>query len=216
VRNEDLINVINRNKDLIGICGYYILTNNQSLLCHYNLHVALTEWLSGEIDYAISHSNTSVNEKQIFSKLIDKKTEKEIKIGPLYAVKTTSDGNCLLHAVSYCLWGIEDIDLDDDVKSASQLRIALKQFMIHHEKQIFLHYRAAESRFDADFLGGVETSLEDNRNQFNKEIECLDSNKKYLSALHVFCLANMLRRPIIVYGRPDVNGIMRGIYLPTM
>jgi hypothetical protein len=67
------------------------------------------------------------------------------------------------------------------------------------------------------------------------EIACLDDNRRYLSvcvncsccigplsissytqALHVYCLANMLRRPIVVFAKENPNGLMRGIYLPTL
>jgi hypothetical protein len=49
------------------------------------------------------------------------------------------------------------------------------------------------------------------------EISCLDDNRRYLSASHVYCLANMLlRRPIVVYARENANGAIRGIYMPTL
>jgi hypothetical protein len=52
--------------------------------------------------------------------------------------------------------------------------------------------------------------------EMDHEISCLDDNRRYLSALHVYCFANMLRRPIVVYARENANGAMRGIYLPTL
>jgi hypothetical protein len=65
-------------------------------------------------------------------------------------------------------------------------------------------------------LGIEMPSNADLLKEMDHEISCLDDNRRYLSALHVYCLANMLRRPIVVYARENANGAMRGIYLPTL
>ena len=52
---------------------------------------------------------------------------------------------------------------------------------------------------------------------FAKECADVGNHGVYLTAFHVYCLANMLRRPIIVYG-DEASGDhrMRGVYLPTL
>jgi hypothetical protein len=77
--------------------------------------------------------------------------QSNLQIGPMFAMNTTADGNCLLHAVSICLWGVEDTSAGAEV---SLIRQGLKQFMQTNRDLLFLHYKAAERRFNATLLGG--------------------------------------------------------------
>jgi hypothetical protein len=201
-----------RHIDLLGVCGFYILTNNEYVLRFYPLHATLASWLYDETMGPIS-DNTNNSGMPV---IVNKNNERK-RVGPLYAMSTTADGNCLLHAISICLWGVEDSNSGPRSQSeVSIIRSALKDFMIANREFLFIHYKAAEKRFDAVMLGGIETPESEYVKQFDNEIAFLDDNRCYLSALHVYCMANMLRRPIIVYANPNPNGIMRGIYTPTM
>jgi hypothetical protein len=84
---------------------------------------------------------------------------------------------------------------------------AVFQFVLVIVVVVFVHLRAD--------LGIEMPSNADLLKEMDHEISCLDDNRRYFSALHVYCLANMLRRPIVVYARENANGAMRGIYLPT-
>lgn len=196
---------INTLVDLMGSCGFYILTEDESILQYYPLQKSLADWLFNEMAVAVG---TEKKYPDLFH------GDDKVKVGPLYAMQTTADGNCLLHAISICLWGVED--MSENATETSIIRTALKEFMLDHRDVLLCHYKAAEKRFDKAMLGGIETSDEYYTRQLDQEIDRLDDNKKYLSSLHVFVLANMLHRPIIIYAQPNANGIMRGIYLPTM
>jgi hypothetical protein len=174
------------------------------------LHAALAAWL---YDETLSPITDKVGEG--IPTLMSKDNEHK-KIGPLYAMSTTADGNCLLHAISICLWGVEDSNSSRSQSEVSIIRSALKDFMIANREFLFIHYKAAEKRFDSVMLGGIETPESEYVKQFESEIGFLDDNRCFLSALHVYCMANMLRRPIVVYANPNPNGMMRGIYVPTM
>jgi hypothetical protein len=71
----------------------------------------------------------------------------------------------LLHAISICLWGVEDTNTlpgsqaqssaqSPTQSEASLIRQGLKQFMMFNRDLLFLHYKAAERRFNATLLGG--------------------------------------------------------------
>jgi hypothetical protein len=87
---------------------------------------------------------------------------------------------------------------------------------------------------DNDNMNHSQTNNDDNKNStyeksnieldekgvesdFLQELNDINTPGVYLTAFHVYCLANLLRRPIIVYGDiPKGDNRMRGIYLPTM
>lgn len=195
INNDD-----DRNQDLIGHCGFYILTNDENILKFYLFHKELSDWLLDEIK--------------------DNNEDKQDIWGKLYVMRTNPDGNCLIHAISICLWGVEDTNFDSDINKKNQIskiRKALKYFMLENKNSLYLKYKLAEKNFEIQYLSDLLCcSDHEYLKQFNEEIAYLDDNKKYLSAIHIYSLSNMLKRPIIVYAEQDVNGIMRGIYLPTL
>ena len=218
-------------RNLTGICGFYLLTSAPALLRYYSLQNDLAIWLRRELEIATSqqpgnsiklitteadfnNDEDEWNDETVSASGATSRRERRIVIDPLYAMRTTADGNCLLHAISICLWGVEDCSTDKT--EVSIIRKGLKAFMLANKQCLFLHFKAAERRFDASILGGIETPESDLLRQMDYEIACLDDNSRYLTAMHVYCLANMLRRPIIVYCEPNPNGVMRGIYCPTM
>lgn len=138
----------------------------------------------------------------------------------LVALKTTGDGNCLLHAVSKAIYGHEDSDL--------RLRSGLHVFFKNHQKKMFEFWRVV---VDAA-LDQVSCTLSDAQltEEFNALVNATEPKPvskgqyKSLEEIHIFVLANYLRRTIIVYGElllTDPDGIpispvyFPGIYLPV-
>ena len=139
---------------------------------------------------------------------------------PLY---TTGDGNCLLHAASLAMWGFED--------KGFILRNALYESLTTADRNAnTLQDRCRMSI--SSMLIDVQAHMSDN-DWFSEWQQIVnqakpDSSGHYqsLEESHIFVLANVLRRPIIVYGVPKVRsfntgGTMQninyhGIYLPLL
>ena len=153
----------------------------------------------------------------------------------LYPLRTMGDGNCLLHAVSLAMWGIEDscmllrrllyVALVEDEehgeikkrwhKDRRRLNEAQPDFMVHFntrewEQEWEMVVKAAED------LRRDNTS--ESPNYGDLQYECLEE-------IHIFVLANVLKRPIIVVGDSVIRGItgaslapnnFRGTYLPLL
>ncbi|CAM9814533.1 unnamed protein product [Discosporangium mesarthrocarpum] len=148
-------------------------------------------------------------------------TDSEVeKLGiRLDAVETDRDGNCLLHAVSLALWGGHDRtqvlrDLMVEVLNDNASRAPLEQVWREGTK-------AAAAR------GPTAYSLEEDQleEEWTTLMEDARTPGAYLSAFHVFVLANALRRPLIVYADRYLRGAdgtqyapsdMIGVYLPSM
>lgn len=144
---------------------------------------------------------------------------------PVYAVRTTGDGNCLLHAVSQGLWGIEDselflrrllyVNLVTDPKGAFKRR-----WMFHQKNSTELN------QFDV-WLNTAECVEE-----WESVIKATDDVARSqshglpytaLESIHLYVTANMLRRPIIlladtmartVFGETIQDSQINGIYFP--
>ena len=103
------------------------------------------------------------------------------------------DGNCLLHAASLAMWGVHDREL--------RLRRSLKREMEGaHGKAFQTRWRQTRSHIlgEAGLVDGWlslkrQTTVTPQAGKQGK-IEF-----KYLEQLHIFALAHLLRRPIIVY-----------------
>ena len=139
---------------------------------------------------------------------------------PLY---TTGDGNCLLHAASLAMWGFEDKEFI--------LRNALYESLTTADRNTnTLQDRCRISI--SSMLREVQVNLSDNdwlsewQLIVNQARPNSSGHQQSLEESHIFVLANVLRRPIIVYGVPKVRsfntgGIMQnvnfhGIYLPLL
>jgi hypothetical protein len=69
-----------------------------------------------------------------------------VQIGPVFALNTTAVGNCLLPAISICLWKTPTLSLahaqsfaESPTSEASLIRQGLKQFMMFNRDLLFLH-----------------------------------------------------------------------------
>jgi hypothetical protein len=202
-------------RDLRGCCSYYIRTEDEDILRCGTYPI--------EENPIVSKFAPDFEKKFYFTE------EGCVKVGPMYAVCTDGDGNCLLHAVSISLWGIHDregpvyISESDSFISVPIMRTALANFMNNFANSavLRLHYKAAERRFNTMLSSSAGFSVDSEDEQmeqdFLRELKEPEIPGKYLTAFHVYCLANVLRRPIVVYGDPPSgDNRMRGIYLPTM
>ena len=171
----------------------------------------------------------------VFSRIVAKDTqenmEKEFclnwcpnvtKLVPLY---TMGDGNCLLHAASLAMWGFQDRDL--------VLRRAISHAVndnIHNNTlyQRWKHNREIENQH--------EFGIELEPHQWDQEWQMVRQqtsatvssgrNLESLDEFHAFVLANVLRRPIIMYAVPKLrshqtDGTLQkinfhGVYLPLL
>ena len=139
---------------------------------------------------------------------------------PLY---TTGDGNCLLHAASLAMWGFEDREFI--------LRNALYESLTTADRNTnTLQDRCRMSI--SSMLRDVQAYMSDNdwfsewQQIVNQARPNSSGHHQSLEESHIFVLANVLRRPIIVYGVPKVRsfntgGTMQninfhGIYLPLL
>ncbi|KAI8498491.1 negative regulation of toll-like receptor 5 signaling pathway [Branchiostoma belcheri] len=175
------------------------------------------------------------NFQEILNKqLIDRfmqKTLEEAKVlnwcrvsRPLTPVQTTGDGNCLLHAVSQYMWGIHD--------RALALRRLLNRTMVAdmtedmkrrwnrsckaHNQHVDLEYASLEWRQEWNIVVSM-TDPTPNPPEAN------DLPYKSLEEFHIFVLANLLRRPIIILAEDVLHNFeghtfapihFSGIYLP--
>ena len=136
---------------------------------------------------------------------------------PLY---TTNDCNCLLHAAALAMWGVEDKEFI--------LRNAVYDSMI--TALPILQDRCCQL-IGAELRDvGVNLSDHDWAGEWRMIVNQASPNSsgyRYsLEKSHVFVLANVLQRPIIVYGLPKVksfytmrtmrNVSLQGIYLPLL
>ena len=139
---------------------------------------------------------------------------------PLY---TTGDGNCLLHAASLAMWGIEDKQfilrnaLYDSLTTAQPGGNTLQDRCRQAVGEVLRDVNVRLS--DHDWEGEWRMIV-------NQATPNASGHQQSLEESHIFVLANILRRPIIVYGTPKVRsfntgGTMQninfhGIYLPLL
>ncbi|CAF2062373.1 unnamed protein product [Rotaria magnacalcarata] len=143
----------------------------------------------------------------------------------LYPVRTSGNGNCLLHAVLIAMVGVHDFDL--------YLRDRLRHFMEKNKAVLKGIWRT--ERIRTDKMYGIQS--EDSKLDIEWEELCdlvryensdngqTASSFQFLEAVHIFSICNMLRRPIIVlsedvvrnkHGEAIAYNDLFGIYLPTL
>ncbi|XP_056014394.1 tumor necrosis factor alpha-induced protein 3-like isoform X6 [Ostrea edulis] len=145
----------------------------------------------------------------------------------LYPLRTRGDGNCLLHAVSLFLWGIEDNDLllrrllylslVNDTNRKFHKRWVLQQRNMALERPSDFNPDMNSKDMDAEWENVLKAA----------EDRPLDSNGAMsfypLEGIHLYVLANILKRPLIVlsersartvYGQSMQKDSIGGIYLP--
>ncbi|PAV82104.1 hypothetical protein WR25_27010 isoform A [Diploscapter pachys] len=150
----------------------------------------------------------------------------------LYALSTAGDGNCLLHAASLGMWGLHDRQLT--------LREALHEILVRGSRKgaLWRRWKWAEHKC----IQASELSLHLSDEEWNQEWQALvglsspvprkcedtasnatDQIYESLEAFHVFVLAHVLKRPIVVISDTVLRNAkgeelspvaFGGIYLP--
>ncbi|XP_018579145.1 ubiquitin thioesterase trabid isoform X1 [Anoplophora glabripennis] len=168
---------------------------------------------------------------QLFAELLDKDAQEQLENDPavinwslditvrlgsrLYALWNRSAGDCLLDSVMQATWGVFDRD--------NMLRRALAESLGQGGHIFYPRWKEYESSH-ASFL---QYSLEEGQweEDWTSLISLASQPGTSLEQLHVFALAHILRRPIIVYGvkyvksfRGEAIGYARfeGVYLPLL
>ncbi|XP_050304778.1 ubiquitin thioesterase trabid isoform X2 [Anthonomus grandis grandis] len=194
-----------------------------SFPCHY-----VTEFPTFTLPAEVSTLPVSVQE-QLMSELLDKDAQEELEGGDaavinwaigagvcrLYALWNRSAGDCLLDSVMQATWGVFDRD--------NTLRRALAETLVHAGYVFYPRWKEYESSH-ASFL---QYSLEDAQweDDWSSLVALAAQPGSSLEQLHVFALAHILRRPILVYGVKVVKSFrgealcparFEGIYLPLL
>lgn len=129
-------------------------------------------------------------------------------------MRTTPDGNCLSHACSLGVWGVLDHD--------SALRQAIAATMLAAGSGV-----ATRRRFTTA-LHRLGIPGEEWEGEWQRELAVFagslrggrgppSRSKAFLSDVHCFVLANVLRRPLVIYGSPVALAAgLAGVYLPLL
>ncbi|XP_067928651.1 ubiquitin thioesterase zranb1-B-like [Watersipora subatra] len=170
-------------------------------------------------------------EKQLLRDILDQDVQRELEIeestinwslelcetygSRLYALWNRSSGDCLLDSVLQATWGVFDKD--------NTLRLSLFDSLSEGERTFYPRWKEYENR-QAEMY------------QFSLEEEQWDQDWSYILSLarqpgsaleqmHIFALAHILRRPIIVYGVKYVKTFrgesidlakFQGVYIPFL
>lgn len=174
-------------------------------------------------------------QKFVFNRIVAKDTQESMeqefclnwcpnvtKLVPLY---TMGDGNCLLHAASLAMWGFQDRDL--------VLRKAISHAVNDDIRNNTLYARWRHNR---EMENQQEYGFQLEPHQWEQEwhmvrqqtsaVATSGRNLESLDEFHAFVLANVLRRPIIMYAVPKLHshqtdGTLQkinfhGVYLPLL
>ncbi|XP_065650037.1 tumor necrosis factor alpha-induced protein 3 [Hydra vulgaris] len=126
---------------------------------------------------------------------------------PLCPINTENDGNSLLHSLSLYIFGVHD--------------------RYNYFRQI-LSFRINKEKLDGQMgIRWIEHSQQSNLLHDWNRLQELTSNRKYfypdktikygeLGNFHIFVMANILGRPIIVLSEKQFDNVIGGIYLPLL
>ncbi|CAI2308205.1 unnamed protein product [Caenorhabditis sp. 36 PRJEB53466] len=125
----------------------------------------------------------------------------------LYPLSTTGDGNCLLHAASLGMWGVHDRQLSLRETLYELLTNGVRKEAIrrrwkwveHHYNQsngLALTLSDVEWQLEWDVVLGLSSPLP--RKQEDNGSNSTDQIYESLEQIHVFALAHVLKRPIVV------------------
>ncbi|XP_008112720.2 tumor necrosis factor alpha-induced protein 3 isoform X1 [Anolis carolinensis] len=148
------------------------------------------------------------------------------EVKKLMSLKTNGDGNCLMHATSQYMWGVQDVDL---VLRKALFR-ALKEVDTRNFKLRWQRETLKSQEFVATGLCYDTRNWEDEWENLIKmssaETSVAQHGLQYnsLEEIHIFVLVNILRRPIIVVADKMLRSLQSGssfsplnvggIYLP--
>ncbi|XP_073775047.1 ubiquitin thioesterase ZRANB1 isoform X2 [Danio rerio] len=192
----------------------------------------LTDLVTFTLPADIEDLPPAVQEK-LFDEVLDRDVQKELEeesavinwsleLGSrldsrLYALWNRTAGDCLLDSVLQATWGIYDKD--------SVLRKTLHDSLHDCSHWFYTRWKEWESWYSQSF--GLHFSLREEQWQedWTFILNLASQPGASLEQTHIFVLAHILRRPIIVYGvkyyksfRGDTLGYTRfqGVYLPLL
>ncbi|XP_039179016.1 tumor necrosis factor alpha-induced protein 3 isoform X1 [Crotalus tigris] len=148
------------------------------------------------------------------------------EVKKLMPLKTNGDGNCLMHAASQYMWGVQDVDL----LLRKTLFNVLKEADTRNFKLRWQRETLKSQEFVATGLCFDTRNWDDEWDNLIKmasaETSVAHTGLQYtsLEEIHIFVLANILRRPIIVVADKMLRSLQSGssfsplnvggIYLP--
>ena len=172
-------------------------------------------------------------QEAIFEGVLDRGMQKRLEVEEklinwhpgcvnLSCLKTLGDGNCLMHSASLAMWGIHDRDLI--------LRSAVYTALTHSRSRVLFERWQSDRRKE---MSQINASMDAHvwEAEYQHMIDMVNprrhsSRMDSLTDFHIFVLANVLRRPIIVYSTAKVHSMatgssfgpnnIPGIYIPLL
>lgn len=155
-------------------------------------------------------------EKELTSTIINWSTELVEELGSrLYPLWNRTAGDCLLDSVLQATWGVVDRD--------STLRRAMADSLVDGGSLFYERWQETEQR--QSLAQGFSLDEEQLRQDWAAILALADQRGKSLEQTHIFALAHILRRPIVVYGVRVVKNYrgenlgfanFEGVYLPLL
>lgn len=201
--------------------------------CKSNAFPRMKHWNKFTEEIPSTKNCSADLKKYYYSKVVDEivrenlEEERVINTNPqlaeFYPIKTPTDGNCLCHAVSLYLWGIPDRN--------RFLRQILYITMVTDEnnllQRLYMQHVANLQYTVENFSTSILSKQWDILVKEAQEIPATSGSNHLepLEAIHIFILANILLRPIVVLSSPVVRTVFNdtiqtddigGIYLPLL
>ncbi|CAF0762003.1 unnamed protein product [Adineta ricciae] len=222
-------------KDFVPIPEKFIVKNNE-ILSTLNQHVIerladLTQYTSVLPYEFFEQEHLQDGQRYLVDRIMFKMmTEARIinwmpSLKNLYPVRTSGNGNCLLHAVLIAMTGVHDFNLN--------LRDRLLQFMDKNKEILKSNWK--NERLKTDKLYGIQSEDPELDNEWEELCDLVryensddgqaTSNLQFLEGVHIFSISNMLARPIIIlseevvrnkHGEAISYNDLFGIYLPVL
>lgn len=122
---------------------------------------------------------------------------RRLSFAPLMPMKTEQDGQSLFHAASLGFWGVHD---------RTQLLCQATSHSLADMKAQFMLYERWSAEVTRNTTSGAKPEF--------PQWEAAKNSLTTAPQLHLFTLANIVQRPIIVYSHPDCP--VGGVYLPLL
>lgn len=177
------------------------------------------------------HSFHLIVQKKLMDEILDREVERELEAesavinwnaelvedlgSQLYPLWNRTAGDCLLDSVMQATWGVVDRD--------NTLRTALADSLVDGASRFYERWKEAEQLLSQ--TQGFILDDEQLKQDWSAIVALADQKGKSLEQTHVFALAHILRRPIIVYGVKMVKNFrgenlgfanFEGVYLPLL
>jgi len=137
----------------------------------------------------------------------------------LYPLQTTGDGNCLLQACLLSMVGNHD---KEQMLRENLMNALLEDSIADHFKEVWLAWDALSDATVGEAC--FEQKEAQIQNKWEDVVATALSPENFLGAFHIYMLAHILKRPIIVYADAFIRGpkgeraspnTLRGVFLPN-